>query len=139
MSIIGTRQWGVIRTYVLDRDRHLCKMMVDGHVCNAYADTVQHVIRREHGGTDELSNLIAACAGCNYSERSTIAPAPPTRLSARAVLVVQALDSVGAATTVGRTRAIPILRRIRPAERFSWEDIDAACRWRRHRGPLGRL
>lgn len=139
MSIIGTRQWGVIRAYVLDRDRYRCRMMTDGLVCNAYADTVQHVIRREHGGGDELSNLVAACAGCNYGERSSIPPAPPRCLSARAVLVVAALDAVGAPTTLGRRRALPILVRLRPGEKFSWEDIDTACRWRRHRGPLGRL
>lgn len=139
MSIIGTRRWGVIRGYVLDRDRRICQMSIDGHQCGAYADTVQHRIRREHGGSDELANLIAACGECNYGERSAIPPAPPQRLSTRAVLIVAALDSTGAPVSVGRRRALPILARIHPGVSFSMGDVDAACRWRRHRGPLGRL
>lgn len=139
MSVIGTRAWGHLREFVLYRDRYRCQMMSDGNVCGMYADTVQHRVRREHGGTDDLSNLIAACGGCNYGERSTIPPAPPTQLSARVMLVVATLDRVGAPTTVGRRRALPIMIREHPSVRFRRDDIDVACRWRRHRGALVRL
>lgn len=139
MSVIGTRQWGHVREFVLYRDRYRCKMTCDGNVCGNYADTVQHVIRREHGGTDALSNLVAACGGCNYGERSTIPPAPPAQLSALMLLVVATLDRLGAPTTIGRRRAWPLLIREHPSVRFNRDSIDTACRWRRHRGSLIRL
>lgn len=139
MSIIGTRRWRTIRDHVLDRDGHLCKMTRDGTVCGAYADTVQHVIRREDGGGDDLANLVAACQPCNYGEPASTNPRPPGRLSAVAVDVVWALDAAGLPTATGRRRAIEVLHTAYPGRRFRSTDIDAACRWRRHRGPLGRL
>lgn len=139
MSIIGTRRWRVIRDHVLQRDGWRCRMDRDGTVCGAYADTVQHVIRRENGGTDELANLVAACQPCNYGEPRTAVMTGPARLSMDAVLVVNTLDAAGLPTTAGRRRAITALDADRPGRRFRSADIDAACRWRRHRGPLGRL
>ena len=139
MSIIGTRRWRTIRDHVLARDGHRCKMTRDGAICGAYADTVQHVHRREDGGGDELSNLIAACQPCNYGEPASAGVRPPGRLSASAVDAVWALDSTGLPTSAGRRRAIEVLETVYPGRRFRAADIDAACRWRRHRGPLGRL
>ena len=114
-------------------------MSRDGAVCGAYADTVQHVIRREDGGGDELANLIAACQPCNYGEPRTAVMTGPARLSIEAVLVVDTMDAAGLPTTAGRRRAITALAADRPGRRFRSADIDAACRWRRHRGPLVRL
>ena len=115
-------------------------MTRDGVVCGAYADTVQHVIRRQHGGGDDLANLVAACQPCNYGEASGPDPGcGPGPLSARAVMVVQVLDAYGIQTGAGRRRAIATLAGACPGVRFRSADIDAACRWRRHRGPLGRL
>lgn len=138
MSIIGTRRWRVIRDHVLERDRYRCMMARDGRVCGAYADTVQHVIRRADGGTDDLSNLVAACQPCNYGE--TGGPGrPPGRLSAREVQLVAILDARGLPAGVGRRRAITVLQTDHPGVRYRSTEIDNACRWRRHRGPLGRL
>ena len=139
MSIIGTRRWRAVRDHVLHRDHRRCMMTRDGVVCGAYADTVQHVIRREHGGTDELSNLVAACQPCNYGESSGSDPRPPGRLTATAVTIVSVLDAYGIQTGAGRRRAISTLAEACPGVRYRSADIDAACRWRRHRGPLGRL
>jgi hypothetical protein len=140
VSIIGTRRWREIRDHVLDRDGHRCRMLRDGAVCGAYADTVQHVNARRHGGGDELSNLVAACQPCNFGEPHTeIYPARVGPLSAMAVTIVRALDAAGLPTSAGRRRAIDVLDTAHPGQRFRSGDIDAACRWRRHRGPLGRL
>jgi len=138
VSIFGTRRWGVIRAWVLHRDRYVCQMTVDGHRCGAHADTVNHIIRREHGGTDAVSNLQAACGPCNYGERPS-GVYYTVRLTAAAALVVAALDAAGAPVAVGRRRAQPILAARYPDTRFGARTIDTACRYRRARGPLVRL
>jgi 5-methylcytosine-specific restriction endonuclease McrA len=140
VSVFGTRRWAAIRAWVLRRDRHICQMTVDGHRCGAYADTVNHIVRREHGGTDEVSNLQAACAPCNYGEVPdgagyVVLP----RLTVKQALVVRALDEVGAPVAVGRRRAAPILVARYPDATFGTRDIDTACRYRRARGALIRL
>jgi 5-methylcytosine-specific restriction endonuclease McrA len=44
---------------VLDRDNHVC------HWCGREASTVDHVRPKVLGGTDDLTNLVAACRSCN--------------------------------------------------------------------------
>jgi 5-methylcytosine-specific restriction endonuclease McrA len=36
--------------------------------CDEPSETIDHVIPRHRGGTDDLSNLIGACAFCNQSK-----------------------------------------------------------------------
>lgn len=138
MSLFRTRAWALIREEVLRRDGHTCRMLVDGHRCGARATTVNHIVRREHGGTEAMSNLEAACGPCNYGDRPGGPPAP-VRLTVRAALVVSTLDAAGAPVSVGRRRAIPVLAARHPGVSFSMGDIDRACRYRRARGPLVRL
>lgn len=52
-------RWRVIRLYVLNRDRWTC------HWCSAFAKTVDHVVPKAEGGTDQPANLVAACGPCN--------------------------------------------------------------------------
>lgn len=53
-------EWDTLRKQVLDRDNHVCQ------ICKtAQATTVDHIIAKANGGTDELANLIAACRPCN--------------------------------------------------------------------------
>jgi len=60
-----------LRYEVLRRDNHACRY------CGAAAPeaklTVDHVVPTALGGTDEASNLVAACAACN-SGKSASAP-----------------------------------------------------------------
>lgn len=66
----STRAWRRIRLHVLRRDGYRCQMMLpDGSVCGEPASTVDHAVRREHGGTDALLNLRAACIRCNMGWR----------------------------------------------------------------------
>jgi 5-methylcytosine-specific restriction protein A len=56
--------WQVNRKRILERDGHVCWL------CGRLgADTVDHVIPRARGGTNEDDNLRAAHAKCNYGRR----------------------------------------------------------------------
>ena len=47
------------RPEILERDRYIC------HWCGRYGDTVDHVVLKVDGGSDDPSNLVAACGACN--------------------------------------------------------------------------
>ena len=57
----GTRRWReIIRPAILERDGGIC------WICGGPgADSVDHVIARTAGGTDDPANLRAAHMGCN--------------------------------------------------------------------------
>jgi 5-methylcytosine-specific restriction protein A len=54
----STRAWRRLRLQALRRDRYLCS-------CGALASEVDHVLARERGGRDELSNLRSLCSDCH--------------------------------------------------------------------------
>jgi len=54
--------WELRRRAVLERDHYTCRY------CRAPAIQVDHVIPRCQGGSDEFSNLVAACEHCNKSK-----------------------------------------------------------------------
>lgn len=141
----STRRWRDLVAHVFATKGRACQMIRDGHPCGAYATTVQHVIRREHGGTDAIGNLIPACGPCNYGERDPgdqVARADRTAvtLTARQTRIVDALDSLGLACSAGRRQARALLQRWHFAPRMTGgADLDAACAYRRARGPLTRM
>ncbi|MFD1505268.1 HNH endonuclease [Georgenia yuyongxinii] len=51
--------WQAIRLRILQRDGYTCAY------CGREADTVDHIVAKANGGTDDESNLIAACRTCN--------------------------------------------------------------------------
>ncbi len=61
----STRQWRKTRARVLARDRQTCRY------CGAPADTVDHVDPVANGGTDDDTNLAAACEPCNRAKGAT--------------------------------------------------------------------
>lgn len=65
--------WRRVRLQVLERDRHRCRY------CGDSATTVDHVVPRIRGGSDDPANLAAACESCNYSKGARPAPAPQVR------------------------------------------------------------
>lgn len=68
----STTAWRTIRAYVLARDKYLCRIGTAG-VCTAVATCCDHIVPKAMGGTDEETNLRAACEPCNLhrnNERS---------------------------------------------------------------------
>ncbi|MCN2081458.1 HNH endonuclease, partial [Escherichia coli] len=57
-------KWDVIRARILKRDNHLCKNCLrNGRAVEAR--TVDHMIPKAHGGTDDDSNLESLCRECH--------------------------------------------------------------------------
>jgi hypothetical protein len=137
----GTRAWRRLVVAVLARDGYLCQLDRDGHKCAAPATTADHVIPRAYGGTDTLDNLQAACIPCNLRKGGLLRGKAGAVLVGRhnaVIAIVRALDQAGIPVDAGRRVAGPVLLHVtghpwRPA------DVDTACRYRRHRGPLTRV
>lgn len=63
----STRAWRKIRERTLKRDKGLCvECLALGHV--RVATEVDHITRREDGGTDEMSNLDSLCTECHRAK-----------------------------------------------------------------------
>jgi 5-methylcytosine-specific restriction protein A len=56
----STRKWRTIRSAVLNRDKHLCVECKVNGICNP-ATEVDHIVPKNNGGTDALSNLQSLC------------------------------------------------------------------------------
>jgi len=61
---LATSEWLKLRRLVLARDGHRCWR------CGKHAETVDHILPRYHGGSEDMSNLAACCGHCNYSRKS---------------------------------------------------------------------
>lgn len=63
-TVAGHRPgWPRLRAEVLERDGHTCQMRLPG--CLVHASEVDHVVPVADGGTDDKSNLRAACHPCH--------------------------------------------------------------------------
>lgn len=60
-------KWDVIRVRVLARDKHLCQSCLKQGRAKA-ASTVDHIIPKAHGGTDDDRNLQSLCWSCHKSK-----------------------------------------------------------------------
>jgi 5-methylcytosine-specific restriction endonuclease McrA len=59
----STTRWRKIRVAILKRDNYTC------YYCGTpQANTCDHLTPLDKGGTNDFSNLVAACATCNYSK-----------------------------------------------------------------------
>ena len=58
----STNQWRKIRQRILDRDGHTCQ------VCGMNGNSVDHIIPRNLGGSDEEWNLQTLCISCNSAK-----------------------------------------------------------------------
>lgn len=69
---MGTRtnnaEWKRIRQVILARDLNVCAY------CGQEATEVDHIIPVKHGGTNDESNLTAACVRCNRSKGTKAKP-----------------------------------------------------------------
>lgn len=57
--------WDATRKRILDRDGWLCQYCGKDLTQEARDATADHIIPKDSGGTDEDSNLVAACRTCN--------------------------------------------------------------------------
>jgi 5-methylcytosine-specific restriction endonuclease McrA len=64
-------EWRAVRKLILLRDQNTCWM------CGKWADTVDHLVARSKGGSNDPSNLAAACKKCNYAKKAN-GPSPLT-------------------------------------------------------------
>ena len=60
-----TPHWKALRRYVLMRDNCICWK------CGKHANTVDHLIPRSRGGSDDPLNLAACCGKCNSAKKAT--------------------------------------------------------------------
>ena len=58
----STWRWRKIRRQVLDRDRWLCQVKIEG-TCKHKADCVHHLLGKAQG--DNPADLVASCTPCN--------------------------------------------------------------------------
>lgn len=63
----STRKQRKRRRRILERDNWTC------HYCGAQAVTEDHLIPLTKGGSEDDSNLVAACGPCNFSKGSKTA------------------------------------------------------------------
>lgn len=56
--------WRLLREQVLRRDDYLCvSCSANGYIVEA--TDVDHIVAKEHGGTDDLVNLQSLCSSCH--------------------------------------------------------------------------
>jgi 5-methylcytosine-specific restriction endonuclease McrA len=59
---LNTGKWKHLRRAVLNRDQHTCAY------CGKEATQVDHVVPVSAGGSQDMDNLVAACAPCNNAK-----------------------------------------------------------------------
>ncbi|OKP30961.1 HNH endonuclease [Serratia fonticola] len=59
--------WTIRRARILKRDNHICKECLRGGRA-APATTVDHIVPKAHGGTDDDLNLESLCWPCHRSK-----------------------------------------------------------------------
>lgn len=58
----STSRWRKIRERIINRDRGICQQ------CGNEGDSVDHIVPRNQGGTDDDFNLQLLCRQCNSSK-----------------------------------------------------------------------
>lgn len=108
------------RYEVLRRDNHACRYC--GGMAPDVKLTVDHVMPKALGGSDDPSNLVAACRDCNYGKASTMPDDPLVAdVSQRAVEWGKAISDYNAAQMSDRRKRAAYVRRFEKA----WD----AWRW----------
>lgn len=67
------RKWAALRRRVLAAAGYRCQLQLTEH-CLVTATEVDHWISRMDGGTDDFSNLRAACSDCNRRKGGASGP-----------------------------------------------------------------
>lgn len=111
-----------LRFEILRRDNHACRYC--GGVAPDVPLTVDHVIPTALGGTDEPTNLVAACVACNAGKSSTHPDDPLVADVARdALRWAAAMDQAAAVMAAQREAVNERLRRFHDM----WGDLRDLC------------
>jgi len=71
----STHRWRKIRQRIINRDRGICQH------CGNEGDSVDHIVPRNQGGTDDDYNLQLLCRTCNSSKGGRVFSTPRTPLT----------------------------------------------------------
>ena len=71
----STSQWRKIRQRILQRDGYTCQM------CGGEGNSVDHIVPRLAGGSDDDWNLQTLCGSCNSSKGGRFFNSTPTPLT----------------------------------------------------------
>jgi len=71
----STSQWRKIRQRILQRDGYTCQ------ACGMEGNSVDHIIPRQHGGSDDDWNLQTLCVSCNSAKGGRFFNTSPTPLT----------------------------------------------------------
>jgi len=71
----STSRWRKIRQRIINRDRGICQQ------CGNEGDSVDHIVPRNQGGTDDDFNLQLLCRSCNSSKGGRVFSTPKTPLT----------------------------------------------------------
>ena len=62
-----------IRKFVASRANFRCEYCLKPEIIANFSFHIEHIIGRQHGGSDQLSNLAYACSWCNWKKGPNIA------------------------------------------------------------------
>ncbi len=112
------------RYEVLRRDNHSCRYC--GSMAPEAKLTVDHVMPKALGGSDDPSNLVAACRDCNYGKASTMPDDPLVAdVSQRAVEWGKAIADYNAAQMADRRKRNAYVKRFEKAwDSWRWGPVD---------------
>jgi 5-methylcytosine-specific restriction enzyme A len=65
------KDWPHRRNTIFKRAGRQCEVVTNGVRCDAVATQVDHIIPLAEGGTHDLTNLAAICAGCHKVKSKT--------------------------------------------------------------------
>lgn len=111
-----------LRYEILRRDNHTCRY------CGASAPdvklTVDHVVPVALGGSDDASNLVAACADCNAGKSSSSPDAPiVAQVSDRALEWANAMEEAAEERAAYYARSAAVVAEFREIwDRWIWTD-----------------
>ena len=70
---MGSRFSPAIRKFVASRANFRCEYCKKPEIVANFPFHIEHIISKQHGGTDDLNNLAYSCSWCNWKKGPNIA------------------------------------------------------------------